>query len=204
MTFIFRSTNESLDAIVQSMQLTRKHNVLAVLGSGDQAFAMLEYAKLVVAIDNHHEQVKYAQKHKELISQGLFSRFLNRAEPIARKPFFRMQEYFKAPGRLEAIKKRINRLKILEGDIFRDSPGNQFSRIYLSNAISYLPLDESPEQNLMLIIDRLKPNGLLYVTDEKDMPSDPYSGIEEDIELTEIARDYQPNHWMPAVYRRIA
>jgi hypothetical protein len=203
MTPEYLYTNESLEAIVKSMQLTRKDNVLAVCGSGDQAFAMLEYAKLVVAMDHGPEQVDYAQKQKKLISEGNFKKFLARGSVIL-KHVANMREYFEVPGRLEKIRKRIKYLSIRDGDIFRDSPGNKFSRIYLSNALGHLDLDESPSQNLMLLIDRLKPNGLLYVTEEKDMPSDPFSRIEEDIELTEIARDYQPNRWMPAVYRRKA
>lgn len=201
MTPEYLYTNESLEAIVKSMQLTRKDNVLAVCGSGDQAFAMLEYAKRIVAMDHGPEQVDYAQKQKKLISEGKFKQFLARGLLI-QKSVADMREYFKVPGRLERIRKRLKYLSIRDGDIFRDSPGNKFSRIYLSNALGHLNLDESPELSLMLIIDRLKPNGLLYVTEEKDMPSDPFSRIEEDIELTELARDYQPKRWMPVIYRR--
>lgn len=205
-THVFRSTNESLDAIVRSMCLTRKDNVLAVCGSLDQALAMLEYAKLVVAMDNKHKQAEYAQRQEELISQGNFERFLARKTHAISNSYMRMQEYFKTPGRLEAIKRRIKHLRIMEGDIFRDSPGNQFSRIYLSNALGYLHINESPEQNMRLLVERLKPNGLLYVAEKADIYGTPlysfHNAMEKDLELTDIARKFQSPRWHPAVYRR--
>lgn len=219
MTHVFRSTNESLDAIVQSMQLTRNDNVLTILGSGDQALAMLEYARLVVAIDNIPEQAKYAQKQAALISEGNFEKFLARKTHAISNSYMRMQKYFKTPGRLEAIKKRIKHLRIIEGDIFKDSPGNKFSRIYLSNALGYLHINESPEQNMRLLVERLKPNGLLYVAEVNSINrmnnyqfdnmmerNEELTGIarlmERGNEIMAITRRYQSKMWNPAVYRR--
>lgn len=207
-------TNESLDAIAKSMQLTREDNVLAILGSGDQAFALLEYAGSVVAMDDIQEQAAYAQGQKELISQGSFEQFLARRVINAPDAYKSMQEYFKSPGRLDSIRKRLNHLEIREGDIFSDSPGNQFSKIYLSNALAYIPLKDN-EQKMELLIEKLKPSGLLYITEVWDItirPDSPFHNIEHpfheimkiDAELTHIARAHQPKRWTPVVYRRRA
>ena len=47
----FARTNEDLPSIVRGMDVNPSDYILAVGGSGDQAFALLEYAKKVKTVD---------------------------------------------------------------------------------------------------------------------------------------------------------
>jgi len=52
----YRTTNESLDAIVLALQPNKNDKILAVGGSGDQAFSLLEKAGEVCCVDNNEVQ----------------------------------------------------------------------------------------------------------------------------------------------------
>jgi hypothetical protein len=214
MTYIYRTTNESLEGILKGMQLTRDDNVLAILGSGDQAFAMLEYAGSVVAMDSHSGQIAYAQKQKELLAEGNIKKFLARKattpSSTLRQRILQVQDYFNEDGRIGKIRERLENLRIEKGNIFADLPQNQFSRIYLSNALRYVQYNELRTDKLLLLAEKLKPNGLLYITDKRDLYGESLTPLEmkmeKDAELTRAAKEEEKKMgvWAPVVYRRKA
>jgi len=55
-------TNESLEAIITGLEPNSEDNVLTICGSGDQAFALLEFGCQVIAIDENPQQICYAKK----------------------------------------------------------------------------------------------------------------------------------------------
>lgn len=72
----YSHTNENLRSVVSGLDLNDDDRVLSVLGSGDQAFAFLEYAKHVVAVDTSNVQIDYAIKRAEQLRTGDFKGFL--------------------------------------------------------------------------------------------------------------------------------
>ncbi|MDD4878177.1 MAG: hypothetical protein PHO02_04020 [Candidatus Nanoarchaeia archaeon] len=214
MNYIYRTTNESLEGVIKGMQLSKDDNVLAILGSGDQAFAMLEYADSVVAIDSKPGQLAYAQKQKELLAEGNIQKFLTRKatiqSPTLRRRIADVKDYFNEPGRIGKIREKLGNLRIEKGDIFADLPESQFSRIYLSNVLRYVPYNEFCVDKLLLLAEKLKPNGLLYITDERDLYRESLTPLEikmeKDDELTRIAKKEEKKIgvWAPVVYRRKA
>jgi hypothetical protein len=53
-------------------------SVLSIAGAGDQVFAMLEFAKKVVAVDSNTKQLIYLTKQVELIRARDYLTFLMR------------------------------------------------------------------------------------------------------------------------------
>lgn len=73
----YSHTNESLDAIVKGMNVNETDDIIAVCGSGDQAFALLEYAGSVLAVDSDRQQIEYAQKGQKRSRQGIMMAFFH-------------------------------------------------------------------------------------------------------------------------------
>ena len=178
----YTHTNECLEAIVEGLNLNNNSKVLAILGSGDQTFAMAEFASKIVAVDISKGQVEYASLRLETLKE--------RVLPMDEKsPFFkRINSYFDN-DRLRRIRDRLISGKVsidfLEGDIFSEDFLNQlsqnygsgfFNRIYLSNAIGFsytlIPESKKPKYvenyflDVMNLIKKiLSFNGLVYTSE---------------------------------------
>ena len=61
------ATNESLDAIINGMNLNSKDIVLSICGSGDIPFAIAPLVKKVIAVDGSLNQINYARARKEAL-----------------------------------------------------------------------------------------------------------------------------------------
>ncbi|MDD5192687.1 MAG: DUF3419 family protein [Candidatus Nanoarchaeia archaeon] len=68
-------TNESLWAIVAGMDVAKKDRVLSICSSGDQAFALGEYANEVVAVDINTAQINYAKRRLEALKNENYNDF---------------------------------------------------------------------------------------------------------------------------------
>ncbi len=206
MNAYYTATNESLDAIVAGLDLKLKDDVLAVCGSGDQAFAMLEYAREVVAVDVREEQVGFAKRRVESLKQGDFDHFLSPDEHFpfsARYEIKARNDYFqKAPDRLPKIRSKIPRLKILRVAIEDAFDLMKFNKIYLSNAIpNYLGV-----KSFVSAAKSVAKNGLIYVAHSYYVERIPDSGVCIDQQLTDKARlishTNPPRGWNPGVFRK--
>ena len=82
MAGFYTHTNENLDAIVEGLSICPEDKVLAVLGSGDQAFAMVERGALVHAVDLNFAQVLFAQKRINFIRDRKYDAFLNVSDDV--------------------------------------------------------------------------------------------------------------------------
>ena len=71
------STNENLDAIVLGMDVNSNDRILAMGGSGDQAFALLEKAGSVTVVDRNSAQIWYIKQRAELIRQKAYEFFFS-------------------------------------------------------------------------------------------------------------------------------
>jgi hypothetical protein len=156
--FEYRVTNESLDAVVEGLELTPNDSVLAIAGSGDQAFAILEYAGRVTAVDKNSHQTEYVKLRAEALKQGRYDLFLCNH---ARVP--KVLNYFSKEGRLDRIKANLENLTILEpSDIFALKTEETFSKIYLSNALCSVDVDKR-RAKLFDMRNIMFSDGLIYV-----------------------------------------
>jgi len=136
-------TNERLEGMLDVLDIVPTDHVLAVLGSGDHAFTLLERAGSVTGVDTHSMQIALAQYRREALRQGNFPRFLKTYEhiterklseeellgiklglssdPIDREDLHNIDArnaYFMESGRLQAIRDHLDNLTLIEGDIF--------------------------------------------------------------------------------------
>ncbi|MFA5887979.1 MAG: hypothetical protein WC852_04690 [Candidatus Nanoarchaeia archaeon] len=219
-------TNETLEAIMAGLDMQEGDRAFAICGSGDQAFALLEYADSVSAVDFDESQTEYAQERKNSLAKGRTDRFLwlgNDSEECTRQNMDGSIRYFETPGRLEKIGQRLDRLEIKTVKDFLDELQNsRFTKVYLSNAITFR--QERSYESICEIAKRIagsmEEGGLLYISDYDKLEmarnyTEAFVRLNKtdrwpkdlvlESELTLKARVLEKNHiWLPAVYRRKA
>ncbi len=194
-------TNETLEGVIYGLNLNSEDNVLTIAGSGDQAFAILEYARRVTAIDHNLAQITYMKERMKHLKKGKFKKFLSEDDLTGFTQGFVYDKldrdrYFRQPiKRLRRIRANINNLSLVLGDVCNTIQGDSiFSKIYMSN------MDSVPKN----IVQVLKKNGLIYFTLN---PPKEELGKEliMDEELTSIARKFKKGPiWNPVVYRKVS
>ena len=197
-------TNENLFGIMKGMDFREDDEVLAICGSGDQPLAMIETARQVWAIDHDENQIGLAHFLVDLLKRRKYSEFLEGRE----------WDYFSIE-RLKRIRRNLKRLNLTQADLFslpKELTSRTYSKIYLSNALTYGSASESQAiSTLEALVRILNPKGLVYTSqcdgDRKYFESN--SSFEKDGVLTERARLYhRPPHetikqWNPSVYRKV-
>ncbi|RMD46015.1 DUF3419 family protein [Candidatus Pacearchaeota archaeon] len=192
----YTCTNENLKGIVLGLDLSPKDSVLAVAGSGDQAFAFLEFARQVKAVDIVPEQIELMQQRAKALQtrdydgflkvegtgsadgwlHGQYSPELKILNEMRRREYF-VENY---PQRLERIRANLGNLVIAEPanilEVAQTESG--FSKIYLSNAFYYsAPASHLPVTQILENIARNLPiDGLIYVANH-DVLCDARSAI---------------------------
>jgi SAM-dependent methyltransferase len=221
-------TNEELFAILKGLDLKKDDNVLAIAGSGDQAFAMLPYVDKITAVDVNTNQIDYIEQRMRWLKEGNKDYFLERdLRKIPSCPFqnslndcpeFSRREKLLGK-RLEGIIKNLERLSLVGGqDIKNLSNKESFTKIYLSNILEWYYCNGDSFSLLKNLTDSLKKGGLIYFADgenswdEKD-PTIPKELILEKT-LTSIAREYERKYgwkvlinqqrWYPSVYKKVS
>ncbi|OIO81070.1 hypothetical protein AUJ84_01890 [Candidatus Pacearchaeota archaeon CG1_02_32_132] len=196
----YHRTNEDLLAIVTGLDIREGDDVLAVAGSGDQSFAMLERGAKVTAVDYSREQFRFMKKRVKFLLEGDRRRFLLAGEN--RHLGVRPGDYF-SEELVERIIENINNLKILcPGDFLQtlaSFPKGSFNKVYLSNiysmqSLSFDVLSES--------VRYVRSQGLIYqaLPVHKDTPN-------VDLELINRARELESKNkftnfnWKPTVIR---
>src|SRR3989344_8254855 len=120
----FTRTNENLLAIVRGLDVSINDYILVVGGSGDQAFALLEYARKGLAVDINQTQVNYIIEQAKSLTKRDYESFLRRRLgepwPIFTSPEPSLEELFQIEktltnyfdeNRLDKIRNRLNRLE---------------------------------------------------------------------------------------------
>ncbi|MBU2637456.1 MAG: hypothetical protein KJ955_00615 [Nanoarchaeota archaeon] len=220
----FPFTNESLPAIRQGMDIKRNDRICAICGSLDQALAMLEYAAEVTAVDYDAKQAAFADYKAGLIRDGNFEEFFNPMyHPdhafVRDSARIRRNEYFSKKGRLERIRKRLNRLEIrFEKDFIHALTPGRFTKAYLSNILGHHGFKEKPSEQkeyVKKIIECLESPKLIYIANDLSAQLKDFNDIlERDNGLTAKAIMLEPvvdvfpsagkkHRWHPAVYRAI-
>lgn len=227
MSISYPYSNESLDAVMKGMDVKSNDDILAVLGSGDMAFAMLEYADSVLAVDYDKEQVEYAKQRAEALKAGNYDGFFpdcsdqegnswNKQKNIAIEYFSRdtlIGRMFKGKSRLGKIRSKLGSIEFratrLE-DFVRDIQGRKFSKAYLSNAFTHgmfhgMSSKHRQRDFIQMLEAKLRNPGIIYLADGQDFNIKHLYNAEEDRKLTEIALELEKDSlWAPMVYRRRA
>ncbi len=156
-------TNESLDAIIKGMDLKSTDRVLAICGSGEQAFAVLEHAGRVRAFDRESLQTDYAKMRKQTLADGDYEKFLQSEEDRYRTAAI---HYFHK-ARMEAIQNKLQELSI-ETKSYDSilAERTQYDKIYLSNI--FFGEKEIRESAGIIAV-----NGLVYIA-EWSLPHELY------------------------------
>lgn len=211
-------TNEDLGGIIAGMNLSSADDVLAIAGSGDQAFAMLEFAGTVQAVDSVEMQIKLMKMRAKALKDGDYEAFLwysGSKYSIASKFVDYHPErlknrdcYFNEEGRLEKIRGNLPCLSILRPrDILTAAKKKGFSKVYLSNALYYSHNNENVFGILEGIARNMSKGGLIYITNSNDVRGSylPHE-LSFDVFLSDLARTNELGRdknlkWEPAVYR---
>lgn len=176
-------TNEDLRGIILGLDFSPEDSVLAVAGSGDQAFAFLEFARQVKAVDIVPEQIELIRQKAEALQVGDYDEFLRvdgtgsadgwmygqYSLEFKRFDEMRKRKYFAEDDnqRLERIRRNLGNLVIAEPanvlEIAQTESG--FSKIYLSNVFGYG--DDGSDMWVTQILGNIARNlplgGLIYV-----------------------------------------
>ncbi len=222
----FPVTNECLEAIIAGIHPQDDDVVLAVGGSGDQAFALMEHAKKVLVIDNNPEQIGMIEKRKNALSHGDLDLFLERQQMHKNfdSLYLARDEYFNQPGRFEKLSENVDRLMVLPTmglrEFFSYEDHSEVTAVYSLNALGFgwgHVRDE--EFRLLENIGRmLGPSSRIYMTNGDSVVSDRdrikgfndfavnMDHFEVDVDRTAVARGIQMDSpldsrygWKPAV-----
>jgi hypothetical protein len=224
---VYPATNESLEAIVKGLDIKEGDNVLAISGSGDQPFAILENASSVTGVDYNEVQHRFVLNRAEMLRAGQFSNFVLAGKSVEgcdiERNIERRKEYFSSNGRLQKISSKMNRFGSEFGDFYEivERKGRMFRKLYLSNIMSFNKFDnlywDAPD--LKRIAPSVQPGTLVYLADANRIWGERYWGersCDPDEEtkkhwevcqkLTQIARGLHTGYtfplWVPTVLRR--
>lgn len=213
-TVDFSITNENLDSINLGLDASREDYILSICGSGDQAFALIEKAGNVLAIDMNPNQVEYARRRAELLMQKRYVEFLELPNDIEYDDtrYLNRNAYFSQPGRLDNIRSRLRNLRFQVASLNEYMGYSNFKKVYLSNALTFMDAKTNNTEKEMLLsklVVDLPLGALVYVTSTQGMPEHIDSNeniiFEEEKNLTKAAREKETT-WTshgPVVYRKI-
>ncbi len=193
---VYESTNESLLSITKGLDIQPDDTILAVLGSGDQAFAMLEFGATIFATDINHVQCIFAQERRNALYQKDLKSFLPNL-PLDARYFPEVKSHFLNYDRLERIRSNLDNLQIIKGDIL-DEINPRFSKIYFSNVFDY-------NNGGLKTLPAINPGTLIYAAFyREDQPSnillDNHCLLVQDETLTSLAVEHEGT-WDPFVFR---
>ncbi len=216
----YKISNEKLESIVFGLDVCNRDCILAIGGSGDQAFALIEHKAEVLAVDEDPAQIVYMNENIELIRRGEFREFFKRRlENFPCKNsksnqtlhgYLQLEqiygtEYFTL-NKLKRIQSNMDKLKTEYGNIFNITELSRFNKIYLSNSLSYFGSDKQCRNSLTIPqklkkMENLLPvNGLIYIAGK--------TGIEEHARKTNLKIDKiltkraEKCSWSPVVLRK--
>lgn len=212
----FTYTNESLPPIMAGLDVGPRDNVLAIAGSGDQAFAILENASKVTAIDSSSQQIEYIIRRVDHLADGRNDLFLSCGVMGTRRSsserFLKTREEYFDESRLDRIRAKLNCLELKCGDLFGYALANTgHNKIYFSNAFTYsgLLFNSLFDRKKILgnVAENLPMEGLIYFADGNSLSKHPDSipeNLELDCKLSKAAQSVSRFTFKnPSVYHRI-
>ncbi len=134
------STNESLEGIVESLDLKSDDVVCSVLGSGDQLFAISEFVKDIAGFDVLSSAVEYVEDRFKALNDCDYEKFKGRCLYDEELEFIEKMKYF-TPQRFRKIRENRCSVTLVEADILEFIRAgvllNTTNKFYFSNALTY-------------------------------------------------------------------
>lgn len=206
------------------LDIRKADRVLAICGSGDQSFAILEKARKVVAFDWNETQLLYARWRANSLRLRRFEQFLQvrQEDPFSSITALDLRNrYFRQSEVLSGIRLNLANISYLNRDLIEVSHElnpDEFSKIYLSNTVcpnySY-PAFRKYGEFLGRLSGGLQKGGLIYLSNYDDIVKAATrselnvacpSSLEVCKPLTSLARQKERearSHWVPIVYRKV-
>lgn len=217
----FTCTNESLEAIMAGLEPKQGDVILAIGGSGDQAFAMLESGARVVVVDFEPEQIVLIERRRDALAAGDYWAFAQRAH-IGTDHQYELElrlierdDYFKDSERLARMRANVGNLMVLPPvDIFDVIRGNahavSFGKLYLSSALGFLSGHEPtfPPDAMHLLSRHLSPGTRVYLAKASVFSSfcsaaHDHHQYPEDCDIDWMPKDLPVNHGLTAKARML-
>ncbi len=217
----FTCTNESLEAILAGLEPKQGDTILAVGGSGDQAFAMLETGARVVVVDFEPDQIALIEHRREALAQGDNWTFARRAyiatdhQPEFGVRIVERDDYFKDSERLARMRANVGNLTVLPPmDIFDVIRGNghavSFGKLYLSSVLGYLSDHKAtfPDEAMPILSRHLAPGTRVYHSTVGIFSYDcsvrhDHAQLPEDCVIDWMPKDLQVNRGLTAKARML-
>ena len=215
---IYSITNECLDAIIAGLDVKPQDRILAVGGSGDQAFALLEHVKRVTFVDVEPTQIELIKLRTQALREGQIAPFFYVGIESHRegdKDIVRARNQYFNTERLGRISEKLEALEIIgpEGilEVAERLPKNTFNKMYLSNVRPRNPDGDVTYDEQEKLLDRLSRRlhrrGIIYCSNFIRFP--PLELVSVDEELTQKARQLEKEsaktayyNWMPTVLKK--
>ncbi|HIH24420.1 TPA: class I SAM-dependent methyltransferase [Candidatus Woesearchaeota archaeon] len=195
----FTETNENIEQIIAGLKPEVDDSILAICGSGDQAFALAEYGARVYAVDSSATQIAFARYRAKLLDGGNAEMFLAHG-----KDYLSIDtvNYFARRPRLDAIRSNLDRVSFHVADVFNlpTELRQRYTKIYLSNAHQYV--EKIWHKEMHDLTELLAPKGLLYAAIQVDQ-FDECCRMRLKGVTTQIIRLHEGNIWDPSVYRKL-
>jgi len=186
-------TNENLETIVAGLAVKPDDYIVAIGGSGDQAFALLEYVKRVLAVDISQRQITHMKKQVACLEEKDYVTFFKRRGD---------RKYFDT-GRLGNIREKLSGLEIRKADIFDVCMNERgFNKVYLSNALSGHPDELRP--CLSIISQSIPIEGLVYASNGININGAlDGTGLAIDKHLAHLIFFLEDRNWDPIILRKL-
>lgn len=190
----YKETNECVEAILLGLDVKPYDKVFAICGSGEQSLALLSRAESVFSVDYHIDQLEYAKR---------------RANDIV--IIYKNSKHLR--DRIEKIINKLDKINFECLDM-RDVNYSNFTKVYLSNTLTYSTNICYSTQFLNKLLEELPSDSLVYFscdrTSEYIRDSNKHNKNKHrfyfDAKLTNKARKQQKScyhgiTWLPLVYR---
>ncbi|MFA5953100.1 MAG: hypothetical protein WC812_00750 [Candidatus Pacearchaeota archaeon] len=208
----YARTNESLPSIVNLLNPSPEDNILAIGGSGDQAFALLKDGVKIDVIEYNLDQLNLINKRINYLREDDIEDFLI-VRPASIKERIFSKEYFKK-GRIKKVKRNLENLSILEPQsIFSMSEEqlSKYNKFYLSNALEHIKSYNNDKNNkpfkpesesLRDFSKKLKKDSLIcVVANNQSFAIKKYKEIEELSFEKQISFAYGGDNWGYMLFR---
>ncbi len=130
---LYRATDETLQGIILGLDPQPHDQILSICGSGDQAFALLENAGIILAIDYNISQIAFAQYRKNKLKQQEESEFLGLPNLPFGVPQPKRPHCYFTQEKLDKIRCKLDHLEFQHNTLHEALPKKQWSKVYLSN-----------------------------------------------------------------------
>ncbi|MDD9953688.1 MAG: hypothetical protein OXR66_05100 [Candidatus Woesearchaeota archaeon] len=206
----FSMANEHLPSIMYGVRTRESQKILAVLGGGDQAFALLSLGSTVVGIDGEYDAVNWVRARANCAREGNYEGFLAVHAPCAserwQKREQRRREFF-SPKRFARIRANIDNLQLVR-TLFQKLPRElhiQYDSIYLSNILGWVKgAERAASMRVLQDLVNMQPRGgRVYSAVPEVLDIDGLKFCATVSERVRNAHKVSPAvSWKPSVYRK--